>query len=131
MTQELNSKKVAIFVTDGFEQVELTEPKQALEQAGAQTHIISSNSDKVQGWNHFDKGDEFRVDVPLDRANPDDYDALLLPGGVANPDQLRVQEKAVQFVKSFFAVAKPVAAICHGPWTLIEADVVRDRTVTS
>jgi protease I len=131
MTQELNNKKVAILVADGFEQVELTEPKKALEQAGAQTHIISPNSDKVQGWNHFDKGDNFRVDVPLESANPDDYDALLLPGGVANPDQLRVQEKAVRFVKSFFEAAKPVAAICHGPWTLIEADVVRDRTVTS
>ncbi|UBF23588.1 type 1 glutamine amidotransferase [Kovacikia minuta CCNUW1] len=131
MTQELNNKKVAILVADGFEQVELTEPKQALEQAGAQTHIISPNNDKVQGWNHFDKGDEFPVDVTLDRANPDDYDALLLPGGVANPDQLRMQEKAVRFIRSFFDAAKPVAAICHGPWTLIEADVVQDRTVTS
>jgi len=131
MAQELNDKKVAILVADGFEQVELTEPKKALEQAGAQTHIISPNSDTVQGWNHFDKGDQFQVDVPLDQANPDDYDALLLPGGVANPDQLRTQEKAIRFICSFFESSKPVAAICHGPWTLIEADVVKGRTITS
>ncbi len=129
--QTLKHKKVAILVTDGFEQVELTGPKQALEKAGAQTHIISPNSDTVQGWNHFDKGDTFPVDVPLDRANANDYDALLLPGGVANPDQLRTKAAAVRFVKSFFEAAKPVAAICHGPWTLIEADVVKGRTVTS
>lgn len=129
--QTLKHKKVAILVADGFEQVELTGPKQALEQAGAQTHIISPNNDTVQGWNHFDKGDTFPVDVPLDRANANDYDALLLPGGVANPDQLRTKAAAVRFVKSFFEAAKPVAAICHGPWTLIEADVVKGRTVTS
>jgi protease I len=131
MAQELNGKKVAILVADGFEQVEMTKPKQALEEAGAQTHIISPEGDKVQGWNHFDKADEFPVDVSLDRANPNDYDALLLPGGVANPDQLRVNPKAVQFVKSFFEASKPVAAICHGPWTLIEANAVQGRTVTS
>ena len=131
MTQQLNQKKVAILVADGFEQVELTEPKQALKQAGAQTDIISPKSDTVQGWNHYDKGDNFSVDVPLDRADADDYDALLLPGGVANPDQLRTNEKAVKFVRSFFESAKPVAAICHGLWTLIEADVVKGRTVTS
>lgn len=131
MTQELNNKKVAILVTDGFEQVELTKPKQALEQAGAETHIISPKSDKVQGWNHYDKGDEFSVDIALAQANANDYDALLLPGGVANPDQLRTEEKAVQFIKSFFEAGKPVAAICHGPWTLIEAGVVKGRTVTS
>lgn len=131
MTQQLNNKKVAILVADGFEQVELTKPKQALEQAGAQAHIISPKSDTVQGWNHYDKGDNFPVDVPLDQANSNDYDALLLPGGVANPDQLRTNEKAVKFVKSFFEAAKPVAAICHGLWTLVEADVVKGRTVTS
>ncbi|MBD1998982.1 type 1 glutamine amidotransferase [Leptolyngbya sp. FACHB-541] len=131
MTQQLNQKKVAILVTDGFEQVEMTEPKQALEQAGAQSHIISPKSGTVQGWNHFDKGDNFSVDLILDNANPGDYDALLLPGGVANPDQLRTNEKAVKFIKSFFEAGKPVAAICHGPWTLIEADVVKGRTVTS
>ncbi|MBW4695687.1 MAG: type 1 glutamine amidotransferase [Lyngbya sp. HA4199-MV5] len=131
MTQSLNQKKIAILVADGFEQVEMTEPRQALDHAGAQTFIISPNGDTVQGWNHFDKGDTFPVDVPLSSANPAEYDALLLPGGVANPDQLRVNEKAVQFVQSFFAAGKPVAAICHAPWTLIEADVVNERQLTS
>ncbi|WP_448268924.1 type 1 glutamine amidotransferase domain-containing protein [Nostoc sp. DSM 114159] len=131
MTQELTNKKVAILVTDGFEQVEMTQPKLALESAGAQTYIISPKSDRVQGWNHFDKGDFFPVDVPLDRVNPADYDALLLPGGVANPDQLRTQAKAIEFIKSFFDTDKPVAVICHGPWTLIEADVVRGRRIAS
>lgn len=131
MAQQLNSKKIAILVADGFEQVELTQPKQAFEQAGAQTYVISPMSDRVQGWNHFDKADYFPVDVPLDEATAEDYDALLLPGGVANPDQLRTQGKAVQFVKSFFAANKPVAAICHGPWTLIEADAVKAKKVTS
>ncbi|PSB01515.1 type 1 glutamine amidotransferase domain-containing protein [Merismopedia glauca] len=131
MSQELNHKKIAILVADGFEQVELTEPKQAFEAAGAQTHIISPKSDRVEGWNHFDRGDSFTVDVPLEQAKAEDYDALLLPGGVANPDQLRTQEAAVQFIKSFFDAGKPVAAICHGPWTLIEAKVVKGRTVTS
>jgi protease I len=129
--QTLSQKKVAILVADGFEQAELTEPKQALDDAGAQTHIVSPNSDTVQGWNHYDRGDNFPVNVTLDSANPDDYDALLLPGGVANPDQLRMNEKAVQFIQAFFAASKPVAAICHAPWTLIEADVVKGRTVTS
>lgn len=131
MSQELQNKKIAILATDGFEQVELTEPKQAFEAAGAQTHIVSPNSDQIQGWHHFDKGDYFPVDVSLEQANPADYDALLLPGGVANPDQLRTQEKAVEFIKAFFAADKPVAAICHGPWTLIEAGAVKGRTVTS
>jgi len=129
--QSLTQKKVAILVADGFEQVELTGPKAALEQAGAQTHIISPNQDSVQGWNHFNKAHHFPVDVSLDQANPEDYDALLLPGGVANPDQLRTQPKAVQFVQSFFTSGKPVAAICHAPWTLIEADAVQGRTITS
>jgi protease I len=131
MSQELSGKKIAILVENAFEQVEMTEPRKALEEAGAQTHLISPQKDKVQGWNHFDKGDEFPVDVPLENANPNDYDALLLPGGVANPDQLRMNQKAVQFIKSFFEAGKPVAAICHGPWTLIEAGVVKGRTVTS
>ncbi|OUL28323.1 type 1 glutamine amidotransferase domain-containing protein [Nostoc sp. 106C] len=131
MTEELTNKKVAILVTDGFEQVEMTQPKLALESAGAQTHIISPKSDRVQGWNHYDKGDFFPVDVPLDQVNSADYDALLLPGGVANPDQLRTQAKAIEFIKSFFDTDKPVAVICHGPWTLIEADVVRGRRLTS
>lgn len=131
MAQKLSNKKIAILVTDGFEQVEFTQPKQAFEAEGAQTFVISPQSDRVQGWNHFDKADYFAVDIPLDEANATDYDALLLPGGVANPDQLRTKDKAVQFVKSFFEAGKPVAAICHGPWTLIEADVVKSRKVTS
>lgn len=131
MSQKLNNKKIAILVADGFEQVELTKPKQAFEEEGAQTFVISPMSDRVQGWNHFDKADYFDVDVPLDKANAADYDALLLPGGVANPDQLRTMDKAVTFVKSFFDAGKPVAAICHGPWTLAEADVVKSRKMTS
>jgi protease I len=131
MAQKLTNKKIAILVADGFEQVEFTKPKQAFEEEGAKTFVISPVSDRVQGWNHFDKADYFPVDVPLEQANPADYDALLLPGGVANPDQLRMQEKAVQFVKSFFEEGKPVASICHGPWTLIEADVVKSREMTS
>jgi protease I len=131
MAQELNQKRIAILVTDGFEQVEMTEPKKAFEAAGAQTHVISPKPDRVQGWNHFDKGDFFTVDIPLDQANPSDYDALVLPGGVANPDQLRTSEKAIQFIQAFFEAGKPIAAICHGPWTLIEANAVRGRTLTS
>ena len=131
MAQSLSGKKVAILVATGFEQVEMTKPREALQKADAQTHLVSPQSGKVQGWNHYDKGDEFPVDVQLDEANPQDYDALLLPGGTVNPDQLRTNQKAVQFVKSFFEAGKPVAAICHGLWTLIEADVVKNRTVTS
>ena len=131
MATQLSNKKVAILATDGFEQVELFEPKQALEEAGAKTVVIAPKSGTIQGWNHYDKGDEIPVDLTLDSATPEDYDALLLPGGTVNPDQLRVQEKAVQFVKAFFQAGKPVAAICHGPWTLVEADVVRGRTMTS
>jgi protease I len=131
MANNLNGKKVAILVADGFEQVEMTEPKKALEEAGARTEIISPMNRQVQGWNHFDKADKFPVDVPLDSADAQNYDALLLPGGVANPDQLRMIPAAVYFIKQFFEAGKPVAAICHGPWTLIEADVVRGRTITS
>ncbi len=131
MAQELNQKKVAILATDGVEQVELTQPKQALEEAGAQTQVIAPNSGSIQGWNHHDKADQIPVDKALEQVNPDEYDALILPGGALNPDQLRTNQQAVQFVKAFFAAGKPVAAICHGPWTLIEADVVKGRTVTS
>lgn len=127
----LQGKKVAILVAEGFEQSEMTEPRKALEQAGAKTEIVSPAKGEVQGWNHFDKAQKFRVDVPLDAANAQQYDALLLPGGVANPDQLRTQPKAVQFVKHFFDHAKPVGVICHGPWTLIEAGVVKGRRITS
>jgi protease I len=127
----LNQKKVAILVAEGFEQAEMTEPRKALEEAGAKTEIVSPAKGEVQGWNHFDKANRFRVDVPLDAARADDYDALLLPGGVANPDQLRTEPKAVQFVKRFVESGKPVGVICHGPWTLIEAGVVKGRTITS
>jgi protease I len=131
MTQKLDGLKVAILVAEGFEQVELTEPKKALESAGAQTRIVSPVKDQVQGWNHFEKADRFRVDVPLSDADAREFDALLLPGGVANPDQLRIIPEAVKFVREFFAANKPVAAICHGPWPLIETGVVRGRTMTS
>jgi len=127
----LKGIKVAILAADGFEQPELSEPKKALEEAGAETSIVSPAKGQVQAWKHFDKGDKFTVDVSLDEANPDEFDALLLPGGVANPDQLRTMPKAVAFVRKFFDEGKPVAAICHGPWTLIEADVVSGRTITS
>ena len=130
MADKLTNKKVAILVTDGFEQVEMTEPKKALETEGATTEIVSPNS-KVQGWNHDDKADSFRVDVVLSDADANDYDALLLPGGVRNPDKLRMIPEAVKFVKEFFASGKPVAAICHGPWLLVEADVVEGRQMTS
>jgi len=129
--QALGGKKIAILVEDGFEEVELTSPKAALEEAGAETHIISPKHDKVKGWNHTQWGQELPVDVGIEQANPNNYDALLLPGGVMNPDKLRTNKKAVEFVRSFFDQAKPVAAICHGPWMLVEADVVEGRTVTS
>jgi protease I len=130
-TNTLAGKKIAILVAEGFEQVEMTEPKAALEAAGARTSIVSPSDGKVQGWKHFDKADQFPVDVPVKRAKADDFDALLLPGGVANPDQLRMIPEAVRFVRAFFDAGRPVAAICHAPWTLIEAGVVAGRTVTS
>lgn len=131
MDKSLAGKTVAILVADGFEQVEMTEPRAALEAAGARTSLISPAATRVQGWNHFDKGDQFDVDVPLDEAQSQEFDALLLPGGVANPDQLRMIPKAVGFVREFFDAGKPVAAICHGLWPLIDAGVVAGRTVTS
>jgi protease I len=129
--QKLNGRKVAILVEDGFEQIELTSPKMALEEAGATTHIISPKRDKVKGWKHTEWGDEFPVDVAIEQANADDYDALLLPGGVMNPDKLRTNKRAIQFVRTFFEQGKPVAAICHGPWVLVEANVVKGRKLTS
>ncbi|MFI5349184.1 MAG: type 1 glutamine amidotransferase domain-containing protein [Elusimicrobiota bacterium] len=128
---KLKNTVVAILVADGFEQIELVVPKKALEQAGATTKIVSPSEKEVQGWNHSEKADAFPVDVPLERANADEFDALLLPGGVANPDRLRGLPKAVEFVKKIAAQGKPVAAICHAPWTLIEAGAVRGRKVTS
>ena len=131
MANKLNGKRIAILATDGVEQVEMTEPRKALDAEGAKTELISPAKGKLQAWRHMEKGDEFPVDVELDAADPNNYDALVLPGGVANPDQLRTMPKAVQFVRSFFEQDKPVAAICHAPWMLVEADVVRGRTVTS
>ena len=128
---KLDGKRVAILVAEGFEQVEMTGPRKALEEAGAQTKIVSPAKGEVQGWNHFTHAERFKVDVPLEQANAGDFDALMLPGGVANPDQLRMNPKAVQFVRSFFEEGKPIGVICHGPWTLIEAGVVGDRTITS
>nr|AIA17332.1 RibD C-terminal domain protein [uncultured bacterium] len=131
MANRLDGKKVAILVTDGFEQVELTEPKKALEEAGATTKIVSPAEGKVKGWQHTEWGDEFPVDIQLANAQPDDFDALLLPGGVMNPDKLRMDENAVKFVQAFANAKKPIAAICHGPWLLVEAGIVKGRDVTS
>jgi protease I len=132
MSNELNGKTVAFLVAaEGIEQVELTEPWQAVQQAGGTPQLVSAESGTVQAMHHLDKGDRFGVDVTLDQARVDDFDALVLPGGVANPDQLRTQPQAVSFAKAFFDAGKPVAVICHGPWTLVEADVVRGRRMTS
>jgi len=128
---DLNGKRVAILATDGVEQVELTEPRRALDAAGATTIVVSPAAGKLKAWQHDHWGDEIPVDRPLSEAKPDDFDALFLPGGVMNPDRLRTNKQAVQFVKAFFQVGKPVAAICHGPWMLVEADVVRNRSLTS
>ena len=128
---ELNGLKVAILVTDGFEQVEMTEPRKALDGAGAITSIVSPKDGRVRAWKFTEWGDEYRVDLKLDRAQPQDFDALLLPGGVINPDKLRTQPEAVAFVKAFFDAGKPVATICHGPWTIIEAGAVRGRQIAS
>jgi protease I len=131
MDKDLSGKTIAILVTDGFEQEELTRPRRALDEAGAVTKIVSPKEGKVKGWNHTQWGDEFAVDLTVDEAKPGDYDGLLLPGGVMNPDKLRANAGAVAFVKAFFDAGKPVAAICHGPWTLIEAGVVKGRKMTS
>lgn len=129
--ENLEGLKVAILVDDGFEQVELIEPRKALDQAGAETRIVSPKGEGVRGWNFTDWGDELPVDVPLDGAKPEDFDALLLPGGVLNPDALRMQPNAVAFVKAFFDAGKPVASICHGPWTVIEAGAAKGRRIAS
>jgi protease I len=131
-TRPLSGKRIAFLVAnEGVEQVELTEPWKAVESEGGTPELVSLQSGKVQGFNHLDKGDTFDVDREVSDAKADDYDALVLPGGVANPDFLRADRDAVAFTKAFFEQAKPVAAICHGPWTLVEADVVRGRTLTS
>ncbi len=128
---KLNGKRVAFLATDGVEQSELTQPWKAVEEAGGKPCLVSLETGRIQGMKHFDKGDSFAVDELVRHAKPEDFQALVLPGGVANPDILRQDEQAVAFVRAFFEQNKPVAAICHGPWTLVEADVVRDRTLTS
>ena len=131
MAEQLAGRRVAALVAKGVEQVELFEPREALEAAGATVDVVSPEAHTVLGWNRTDWGDEVTVDRRLGDARADDYDALLLPGGVMNPDRLRTNPKAVQFVKQFFDDGKPIAVICHGPWTLVEADVVRGITMTS
>ena len=122
---------MAILAADGFEEVELTKPKKALEEAGAKTSVISIKLGKIQGMNHADKGETVPVDLTLAEAKPEDFDALMIPGGLMNPDTLRSTEEALEFVRHFFREGKPVAAICHGPWVLIDAGVARGRTLTS
>ena len=131
MSTPLLEKRVAILVADGFEQSELEGPMKALEEAGAEVSIVSPNRRKIQGMHHADKGDQFDVDIPLESANPEDFDALVLPGGLMNPDELRSTPAAVNFVRAFGESGKPIGAICHGPWVLIEADLVRGRRLTS
>jgi len=131
VANQLNGKRIAALVDNGFEQVELTGPKEAFEQAGATVDIVSPQRDTVKGWQHTKWGDEMRVDRHLSEAKAADYDGLLLPGGVMNPDKLRANHEAVAFVRAFVEAQKPIAAICHGPWTLIEADAVRGRRMTS
>jgi len=131
MTTPLLKKRVAILAADGFEQVELVKPMKALQEAGAHVSIVSTNPKKIQGMHHADKGDEFTVDTPLEAARPKEFDALMIPGGLMNPDTLRSTPKAVAFVRAFANDGKPIAAICHAPWVLIEAGLVRGRTLTS
>jgi protease I len=131
MAETLVGKKIAILATDGFEQAELLKPRKALDEAGATTKIVSPAGKKIKGWNHKDWGEVVDVDVALDKADPAEFDALQLPGGVMNPDHLRMNPKAVAFVKHFFDAGKPVAAICHAPWMVIEAGAARGRKIAS
>ncbi len=131
MAQELSGRRVAVLATDGVEEVEYTKPRQAVEAAGARVELIAPHSGEIQAVQGMDKSNTYRVERTLDEASPDEYDALLLPGGVANPDHLRTDPRAVEFVRSFFRSGKPVGAICHGPWLLVEAGVLDGRTVTS
>jgi protease I len=131
MSSELQGKRIAFLATDGVEQVELTEPWRAVEEAGGQPELVSLEDGEIQGFDHLDKGKTFQVGRTVADAQPGEYDGLVLPGGVANPDRLRMDEKAVSFVRGFFELRKPVGVICHGPWTLVEADVLRGRTITS
>jgi protease I len=129
--RDLSGKRVAILATDGVEQVELTEPRDALRDAGALTKVVSPKKGKIKAWQHGKWGDEITVDLPLEEARANDFDALMIPGGVMNPDHLRMDKRAVQFVRDFYMSGKPIAAICHAPWMLAEADIARGRTVTS
>ena len=131
MAGKLNGKKIAILATDGVEQVELVEPRKALEQEGAEIRLVSLKPGKIQGMNHIDKADTFPVDDTVSSVQAESFDALMVPGGAVNPDSLRMDDGAVQFVRQFFESGKPIAAICHAPWVLVEADVVRDLTITS
>ena len=131
MANELHGKRIAFLAADGVEQVELTEPWKAVQEAGGATELVSVEPGRIQGFNHLDHGDTFTVDGKVSEADARDYDALVLPGGVANPDFLRMDENAVSFVRDFFEQGKPVGVICHGPWTIVEAGVVRGRTLTS
>lgn len=131
MSNKLDGVRVAILATDGFEQSELFEPRRALEEEGATVSIVSLKAGEIKGWNHTNWGASVDVDLTVDEANADDFDALQLPGGVMNPDKLRMNERAVVFIRAFFDAGKPVGAICHAPWTLIEAEVISGRTVTS
>jgi protease I len=131
MTEKLKGKRYAILATNGFEQSELEEPKKALEAAGAKAEVVSLSEGQIRGWKHTDWGSSVAVDVTIARANPDQYDGLVLPGGVINPDKLRIEPEAVDFVRAFAQSGKPIAAICHGPWTLINAGAVRGRKMTS
>jgi protease I len=132
MSEELKGKRIAfLMANEGVEQVELTEPLEAVRDAGAEADLLAPEAGEVQAFNHLDKGDTFAVDKAVADADASDYDGLVLPGGVANPDQLRTKPEAVELVRAFFEAGKPVGVICHGPWTLVEADVVRGRTLTS
>jgi protease I len=128
---DLSGKRVAILATDMFEQVELVEPRKAVEEAGGDVEVVSLETGEIQGFNHYDKADKFAVDKVVGDVSADDYDALLLPGGVGNPDTLRLNDEAVRFVRDFYEQGKPIAAICHAPWMLVEAGIARDHTLTS
>jgi protease I len=131
MAGELKGRNIAVLATDGVEQVELTEPVKALKEAGAHVEVVSPNKDKIQAVKHHDKGDKLSVDTPLDKAKPEKFDGLVLPGGVINPDALRLVPQAIDFVHAFVSENKPIAAICHGPWTLIDAGGVKGKKMTS
>jgi len=128
---DMKSQKIAVLATDGFEQAELVEPVKALRETGATVHVISPKAGEIQGMKHDQKGDKTKVDLELSNAKAADYDGLVLPGGVANPDTLRIDEKAIAFIRAFVQAGKPIAAVCHGPWTLIEAQAVKGKKMTS